>query len=112
MLRLVLCEEAAKSSSVEELMDRVKEDDEEGQVDVVGGSFFVGLLDYALHVCRTRAHFRRKLLLAPLDLDFVLRHSIEKQQCCLYTVEASVADPDPHVFGPPGSGSGSCSGSE
>jgi hypothetical protein len=84
MLRLILCEEAAKSSCVDELMDRVKADEEEGQVDVVGGTCFVGLLDYALHVCRTRAHFRRKLLLAPLDLDFVLRHSIENQQCCLY----------------------------
>jgi hypothetical protein len=80
MLRLVLCEEAAKSSSVDELMDRVKEDEEKGEVDVVGGTCFVGLLDYALHMCRTRAHFRRKLLLAPLDLDFVLRHGIEKQQ--------------------------------
>jgi hypothetical protein len=77
MLRLVLCEEAAKCSSVDELIDRVKADEEEGELDVVGGTCFVGLLDYALHVCRTRAHFRRKLLLAPLDLDFVLRHGIE-----------------------------------
>ncbi len=95
MLRLVLCEEAAKSSSVDELMARVKEEEEAGQVDGVGGTCFVGLLDYALHVCRTRAHFRRKLLLAPLDLDFVLRHSIEKQQCCLCTL---VAKPFGHVL--------------
>jgi hypothetical protein len=85
MLRLILCEKVAKDSSVDELMDRLKEDEEEGQVDVVSGTCFVGLLDYALHVCRTRAHFRRKLLLAPLDLDFVLRHGIEKQQSCFDT---------------------------
>ena len=71
MLRIVYCDQPA-GCSVADLVNRVKKD-EEGVVDVVGGACYVGCLDYALHVCRTRGHFRRKLLLAPVDLDFVLR---------------------------------------
>jgi hypothetical protein len=73
MLKLVYCPQPAGCSQAE-LVSRVRTSDGPEQVEVVGRSTgFVGLLDHALHVCRTRGSFRRKFLLAPVDLDFVLR---------------------------------------
>lgn len=74
MLNLVFCPRSA-GCSVADLVTRVKAvcEDKEVNVDVVENTCYVGLLDYALHVCRSRGFFRRKLLLTPADLDFVLR---------------------------------------
>jgi hypothetical protein len=76
MLNFIYCprHRATSQRDIAELVSALQRADEDGHVDVVGSTHFVGLLDYALHVCRTRGgHFRRKLLLTPADLDFVLR---------------------------------------
>ena len=77
MLSLVYCPRRwSAQSTATGLVSALQEQcaDEAGRIDVVDSTCYVGLLDFALHVCRTRGgHFGRKLLLTPADLDFVLR---------------------------------------